>query len=434
MPRNRREFVSFLADHFHPLEAMCRQHVRFASDDEIVAFLRPFQDDDKSLVRLIGRMREVGVLVELAGLWAPPPFLAEFIEKLAARHALASPKVIQSWIEELERYVADLSLRIDRATGETNTFDVDAGRFLLNGVAEVFHTIIRSVQESCERIANEVADYRKVEDSGRLRGRLDRLIFLHNEYLEPIIRIVDINGEFFSVTEQISTCCSRLCVMGEAGPTGLREEARSIRQDVIALRRAVVRQAEEARRELAPLCEGAVRESKIAKGVNRAMEAIGSNQWHLLGLEQNLTIVEERDGTLFTDCSISGFLKTALETANRPPPRVSRTPPTILHLPLATGDIFDRLDGMESIEDVLGWLLDSYDDLTLEAALRLFHAVVEHRSTRMRHTDKRLDYERGRLCVNAAKWIWKGKDDGDGQSPTDDRSPSRATRRRVPVA
>jgi hypothetical protein len=98
MPRNANDFVSFLANHFRPIEAMCKQRARFVTDDEIVAFLRPFEADDKNLNRLIGRMREAGVLMELAGEWSPPPFLVEFMEKLFDRHGLASPEVIQSWV------------------------------------------------------------------------------------------------------------------------------------------------------------------------------------------------------------------------------------------------------------------------------------------------------------------------------------------------
>ena len=95
MPRNASEFLSFVASHFRPLEAMCQRHsARFSSDDEIVAFLRPFEEHDKNLTKPIGRMQEVGVLVELAGEWTPPPFLVEFIEKVAQRFALATPKVM----------------------------------------------------------------------------------------------------------------------------------------------------------------------------------------------------------------------------------------------------------------------------------------------------------------------------------------------------
>lgn len=70
MKHNAAEFVNFLSSHFRPIEAMCRERVRFSRDDEIVAFLHRFEEDDKNVSKLIGRMREVGVLRELTGLWS----------------------------------------------------------------------------------------------------------------------------------------------------------------------------------------------------------------------------------------------------------------------------------------------------------------------------------------------------------------------------
>ena len=214
MPRNAQEFVSFVATHFRPVEAMCREHVRFASDDDIVSFLRRFSDD-KSVAKLIGRMREVGVLVDLAGEWAPPPFLAEFIEKVAQRHALASPKVIHSWVEALQQHVTELMHQIEPAYVDFGVFDVDIGRSLLHEIADVFQAIVRTVQGNCARITSEVAEYRTVEGAARLRSRLNWLLHLHDEYLEPLIRIVDIGGDFYAVTEQITNCCARVAVLAE---------------------------------------------------------------------------------------------------------------------------------------------------------------------------------------------------------------------------
>lgn len=258
MPRNAQEFISFVANHFRPLQAMCQQHKRFSSDDDIVSFLRPFEDDDKNLARLINRMREVGVLAELAGDWAPPPFLVEFIEKLSERHALASSKVILGWLDTLRSHVTALLSEIDAAQFDFGAFDVDASRFLLHEIADVFQTIVGTVQDNCERIATEVADYRVLEDGKLLRSRLNRLIYLHDEYLEPVIRIVDVSGDFYAATEQVSICCARLAVFGERDAFPLADEARFIRREVIWLRRMVVRRAEEARRELAPLCEACI--------------------------------------------------------------------------------------------------------------------------------------------------------------------------------
>ncbi len=383
MPRNAQDFISFVATHYRPIEAMCQQHARFSSDDEIVAFLRPFEEEDKSLTRLIGRMREVGVLAELAGEWTAPPFLAEFVERVAERHALASPKVIQSWVETLQRHVGDLLTEINSANFEIGAFDVEAGSFLLREIADVFQTIVRTVQDNCERIAGEVADYRTVEDVGRMRSRLGRLIHLHNEYLEPVIRIVDINGSFYAVTEQISHCCARLAVFGN-GETSITEESRFIQKEVVWLRRVVVRRAEESRRELAPLCEAAARESKIARGVNRAIETIHQRQWDRLSLEQNLTVVDEKDGSLFSDTAVVRFLRQATAAQTRTPPRVPATRPQSLMVPVTPDDLIEQLSQVDSIDDLLDWILQSDQDIDLDAALRLFQAIIELRPNQSR--------------------------------------------------
>ena len=434
MPRNAQEFVVFVANHFRPLEAMCRQHARFASDDEIANFLRRFEEEDKNLTRLIGRMREVGVLVDLAGEWAAPPFLAEFIEKVLERHALASPKVIQSWVETLQQHVVQLATQTDSANFDFGAFDADAGRFLLHEIADVFQTIVRTVQDNCDRIAFEVADYRTLEDSGRLRSRLNRLIQLHDEYLEPVIRIVDISGDFYAVAEQISNCCARIAILAEGATNGIAEESRFIQKEVIWLRRVVVRRAEEARRELAPLCEAAIRESRIAKGVNRALESIRLRQWQPLELASNLAVVEEKDGTLFSDLAIERFLHLAREAKAHAPPRVPTTAQKLLQIPLTPDDLIDRLELIESLDDLLAWVLESCDDVDLDAAVRLFHVIIEARPDRARHTASRRDYERRDLVVNAACWTWNGQADGDASIAPDDGRPTRKTLGRVSVA
>ena len=143
-------------------------------------------------------------------------------------------------------------------------FDVEAGHVLLRDISHVFHTIIRTVHDNCQRIATEVGEFRVIEEAGQLRKRLNRLIHLHNEYLEPIIRIVSVKGAFYGVTDKISNCCVRLSMLGDGDADKVSDEARCIGRDVVWLRRVVIRQAEEARRELAPLCAAAVRESRIA--------------------------------------------------------------------------------------------------------------------------------------------------------------------------
>lgn len=432
MPRSAGDFVNFIAGHFRPIEAICRQRARFTSDDEIAAFLRAFESEDKSLSRLIGRMREVGVLVELAGEWTLPPFLVEFIENVSQRHALASPRVIQSWVETLDHHVTELSTKIDAASSALSSIDADGTKFLLREIADVFQTIVRTVQDNCDRIASEVAEYRTIEDSGRLRARLNRLIQLHDDYLEPIIRIVDVGGDFHAVTGKVANCCTRLSVMADAITASVGEEARIIQREVVWLRRVVVRRAEEARRELSPLCEAAVRESKIAVGVNRALESIRLDQWPSLALEGQFPIVDDRDGTLFSDLAVQRYLKLADTAESAQPPRVTTTEQKPLRLGLTPEDVAERLEPIEAVDDLLAWILETSDEVDLNHAVRLFHSVIESRSDRAKHTEFRKEYTRHGFAVEATCWTWKGPPHGDSRPTSPADRPPRATRRRIP--
>ena len=83
-----------------------------------------------------------------------------------------------------------------------------------------------------------------------MRNRLQRLILLHDQYLQPVIRIIDVSGEFQSVTDRISGCCHRLAILAEVVEDPLGDTARQVQQEVTWLRRSIIQRAEEAKREL----------------------------------------------------------------------------------------------------------------------------------------------------------------------------------------
>jgi hypothetical protein len=204
-----------------------------------------------------------------------------------------------------------------------------------------------------------------------------------------------------------------------------------VQQEVTWLRQAVVRCAEEARHELAPLCQSAIRESRIATGIHRALEAIRANRWSDLCLEQNLPIVDERDGALFSDLAVERYWRTAVESPSRVPPQLPASPPASLAIPVTAADLVERLDLVHSIDDLLGWILDTCDEVALDDAVSLFQQVIDLRPHRARHTEHRVDYQRDGLVVNAARWNWKGSADGDDSLADEDGRPASKARRGV---
>jgi hypothetical protein len=332
----------------------------------------------------------------------------------------------------LEKHVNKLVALIENSKHDVGSFDSETGQFLLRDIADVFKKIVRTVHDNCERISIEVAQYRLLTDVGYIRRRLLRLIELHDEYLEPIIGIVNIRGEFHNVTEQISNCCAHILNLCE-DTSSFGEEVRYIQKDVVWLRRVILVRADEARRELAPLCEAAVRESKIAKGVNRALQAIREGQWDVLNLDRNLVAIEDKDGTFIHDRGFGHYLRLALDTTETPPPRISIAAPASLPIPITIEDILERLDLVEPLSDILCWILEMYNDISLDGAVQLFHDVLIRRPETSQNTAERLNYERGNLIVNATRWTWKGGEDDNGQSTPYAGRPLRNTQGGVQV-
>lgn len=399
------EFLSFVTRNFRPIEAMCRERMRFERDDQIVAFLQRFESDDRSATRLIGRMREIGVLRELAGHWSPPPFLVDFIEKLAERHSLASPKVIQGWIASILDLVAKLTVIIDGSESSYDPATIERASEVIHKIADELHAIVHTVEENCERIGYEVAQYRSLEDSHQMRSRLQRLVELQDEYLDPVIRILEVNGELFAATNQVQQCCVRLQIHIGRLTSHIAEDAQRLEREIVWLRRVTIRRAEEARRELAPLIEAAARESKIAVGVHRALSQIRQRNWSWLDLTNSLAVTDERDSVFFSDQAIESFLRIATHASDSVPPRIPAESPSVLPSPTTVGDLLGALALRERVDDLLDWLLDREPEMSMDQVMSLFHVLTEPNET-MSPVGTRRVYCRGELSVRADCWAW----------------------------
>jgi len=407
MPINPATFLRFLARHYRPVEALCRQRARFTSDDEIAAFLQPYMEADISPARLISQMKEEGVLIPGTEDWSPPGFLARFLDELQNRHTLASPQVIQGWVFKLGGLVSQLEKVLAPATVSVEGLDLDALIFLLNEIDQTFRAIADTVHGNCDRIATEVAAYRTIEDAQHLRRRLTRLVSLHDEFLEPVIRIIDITGDFQAVTERIAISCAKLSTLAEPDEAPIGEESRRVRQEITWLRRSVIQRAEEAKRELGPLCDAAVRESRIAIGVNRALESIRQGQSERLELERFLPVLEDLDGTLMADASIERYLRVATQYRDQLPPELPAEEPGTLAAQWTARTLLSELNQLDAVDDLLTWLLKRCDGASADVAVSLLQSIIENRPDRAQPAVARHDYQIKHIRVDAQSWRWE---------------------------
>lgn len=245
-----------------------------------------------------------------------------------------------------------------------------------------------------------------------MRFRLGRLIDLHANYLEPVLRLIDIGGEFFSVSERVISCCGVLTVQGVSfSDNPIYIAAATVARDVLWLRRGILRRAHEANRELGPLCEAATRESAIARGVNRALEAISAADWARLALDQALQVVSAPDGPLLNDRAAGSYLLAVRHYHEVPPPLLQAQEPASMEVPWSAASLNEELDRESAVPDLLEWICERVGREIPDAPTGLMHdlieAIPEHLTAR---PEQRL-YTFSRVDVEARIWSWKGAAD-----------------------
>lgn len=410
MPRNPQEFVRFVARHYRLLAVMCRENLRFASDAEMEAFVRPYLEVGSSPGLLVNRMKSLGVVSQTTGDWTPPPFLGRFLAEVEQRHALASPGVVRGWVEKLSGLAKTLeALTVDGVPASADS-QLELGA-VIDEVTDTIATIAGTVGGNCDRIGTEVTRYRTEEDSRRMRFRLTRLIDLHTNYLEPILRLIEVGGEFYSVSEQVVASCDRLAahaLIGVDNPISL--QAAAVSRGVIWLRRGTLRRAHEANRELGPLCEAALRESAIARGVNRALETIGSGNWDRLALDRHLAVIIAPDGPLLNDRAALSYFLAARSYKDAPPPILGPEEPGSMDVPWTVASLREELEKLASVDDVFDWICERVGRDRPDPPAALLHDLVEVASEHLRVVGSEpQQYSFARIDVAGRVWTWKGE-------------------------
>ena len=159
-------------------------------------------------------------------------------------------------------------------------------------------------------------------------------------------------------------------------------------------------------RSLAPLCEAARRESKIARGVNRALEALARHDLVALAIAHELPMTFDYDGTLLTDGSLETALVNALTYQPKEPPVLSDVGPTEFDAPWTVQDVLAALSAAGSVDDLLTWIITTCQAAQPERAIRLLHAVLLENPGQVHCDGARRIFVFGELVVQTAVWKW----------------------------
>jgi hypothetical protein len=306
-------------------------------------------------------------------------------------------------VESLEGHVRELRRETD-ALG-LGSADPSADQFirLFADVLDTFDAVVQTVEDNCARVSIEVQEYRNLEDATTMRARLERLCWLYDRYLEPVIEIIDLSGPFYAVTDDLAKCCERI---GDLGGR-IAVDARNAAEEVRWVRHQVVRNAAEASRELGSIRQVFLRESMLARGINRALEAVSQEQWERLTLETSLRVAEDKDAGLFLNRQVASYLKRAFDYRRDDYPRIESEGPDELELPITVEEVLSALAEYGEIDDLLGWMAGTLGGQRTDSILKLFQTVLHVEATRLTANEDVLCHQLDGIRVETTRWRWE---------------------------
>ena len=339
------------------------------------------------------------------------------------------PLLSSERLNSLNDIAAQLERQLEAAGDDRRLLNSDDVNDLLQVLAGSLRSIAEALRANGRQIAQQAGAARSESNVTPAQARLRALIDLHDAHLVPVIDVIDVHRDFRATTDRLSDLLRDYCDQHDAP---FVERAKRLRQEIVEVQRSAILAAEEAQRELGPLCETAVRESRIAVGVNRALDAVRQGRWELLALDEHLPIVDDGNGPLFSDAAVGRCL-VGSETEHSSLPHVAAVEPELLDIPVTAESLIDKLQHVESVDDLLAWIFDVCDPTNVDDAVRMLHSVIAQCPEHTHPTEERHEYEHHDMTIQATRWYWGDRDAIEPAIPFDDGD-AKTARGRVPVA
>ena len=177
------------------------------------------------------------------------------------------------------------------------------------------------------------------------------------------------------------------------------------------MRQQVLQRTHEAMKELGPLCEAAMRESRIAKGLNRALEAIREGQWDRVELEKHMHISDQRMQRLFSDRGVRSYIRLVLKAQEQQPPRLPLAAPQEKPQLWSIENLIEELTRGPQVSDLVVWIRERCQELGPDATFNLLRRIIVAQPEMAHPTGEFSTYDVGSLVVDAVNGIGEGNNE-----------------------
>lgn len=403
MARNPREFLRFILDNLQPLLDISSERRRFPTLEDVEFPFRRVLDEGAHVRKRVEDMIGLGVLIPAAGEWVMPAYVREFLQRLQEQHTASAPGLVRAIVSQLQETLEGLDDSIEHPDSTGNAGKAER---LLKQACELFYDAVDRLEQTCLAIETEVTKYRAARDSREVKASLRHLLDLYEQYLVPLVDVIDLNGLFVTTSNRLLICCDR--ILGEVGwPSEVAEQARMSHDAVMWQRDRTLKNTEAVRYELEPLYQMAVRDSQIARGINRIHTMFSSSGQASAAVVGLMRIEESRDARFLCNESIRNEFRRLQGYIPPLPPLLTPTTPSIGRLPPQFRELREELHSEAFVPDLMEWFSEKCGREDADYVLKCLSRLYFDSGRYMAALDTIKIYEFELVTVEAHVWQWR---------------------------
>lgn len=406
MARNPHEFLKFMLDNLDPLLEISRERRRFPSVEDIETPFRQLMEEGSHVRKRIEDMISLGIVIPAAGEWVMPAYVRDFLQRLQEQHSASAPGVVKAIVSQLQETIEGLTDVLEHPDLPASATKAERA---LKQACELFYDAVDRLEQTCLAIESEVAKYRAARDTREVKASLRHLLSLYEQYLVPLVDVIDLNGLFVTTSNSLLTCCERLR-RDVVWPLEVTEQARISHDAVLWQRHRTLRNATAVRYELEPLYQMALRDSQVSRGVNRMHTLFSTNDEALAAFLCLARIEESRDPRFLCNESIRNEFRRLHGYVPPLPPLLTPTVPGIGTLRPQFRELRDELLAQGFVSDLMEWLAERCGRADADYALKCLSRLYFDSARHMAALDAEKDYDFDLVTIQAHVWEWRTSD------------------------
>lgn len=313
--------------------------------------------------------------------WEVPHVIGEFLRHLSMRQRLSAPGMLGPIIEEIVGLTEDLRLAFESA-------DIDRIRLASGSIKQALDAARGLSRSNSQAIMNEVMLIKTREDRRTLRERYLFITHLHEKHLSPLGALVEVGGE-------MERRANELIAVARHGSTLMPDDpfVPELTSKIISSIRRLKDEAwgdfHSSLREVTPLFRQIRRDHALAVSISRQLDRVArEGAKGLEGAVGRLPIARWRADNIFNSYALEDYLAgVANYVANPDPGPLASLSDSVAPLVLDTNDVIEKLLVAGKQDDLLAWIVRTFDDYPDQQLLQAFHGISVSSDFQCAHGD-----------------------------------------------